>query len=312
MTKIKLLSLVAVLLLVAIVLLWQTDSSSASKDEQSLTPDAFALSDTTALTRIAFGEELFFDKKAEGLWQVNNHYWADEEMFQSLLKVLQKMEIKRGVSASVSDAAANAYLKNGVTVRYFTQDKLLKSFAIWEYEGEAYAMFEGGDMYIVHLPGYYVPLHDIFKRKDYEWRDRSLLKTSANTFQSLEVQYFQKPEESFKINYTDFGYQVEGVAMLDTAFLFQYLPLFGNFEAEEYLYNDLLRDSVSQLTPFVSFTLADLNPTYSGKVSIYVPEKGNIYGIIERKQESVSPELVIFDYRRLEYYLAKRQDFIQK
>jgi hypothetical protein len=312
MTKIKLLSLAAVLLLVAIALFWQTDSSSASRDKQNLALDAFALSDTTALTRIAFGEDLFFDKKTNGLWQVNNHYWADEEMFQSLLKVLQKIEIKRGVSASVSDAAASAFLKNGVTVRYFAQESLLKSFAIWEYEGEAYAMFEGGDMYIVHLPGYYVPLHDIFRRKDYEWRDRSLLKTSANTFQSLEVRYFQKPEESFKINYTDFGYQVEGVAMLDTAFLFQYLPLFGDFEAEEFLYDDLLRDSVSKLTPFVSFTLSDLNPAYSGKVTLYVPEKGNIYGIVERNQESISPELVIFDYRRLEHYLAKKQDFIQK
>jgi hypothetical protein len=301
MTKIKLLSFAALLLFAGIILVWQSNTRKPKSSSQ-VASNVFALQDTAKLSQVVFGEELAFQKNEKGVWRVNSRYNVDKEMWQSLLMVLKRLEIKRTVSPTVKDEVANAYLKNGIPVRYYDGKDLIKNFLVWNYQDETYAMFEGGEMYVIHLPGYKVRVIDILARKDYEWRDRSLIESSAKTLQSISLSYPKQPEENFDIIYTDFGYQVKGIAMLDTAFLFDYLPLYSRLSVEEFIYEPALRDSLAMQPPYCVIELKDLN--HSAKVAIY-PTPKYIFGI---KDE----DLVVFEPNYIRQYFAKRQDFIRK
>lgn len=288
--KLKLLTLLAVVLLLAIF--FAIPSQNSVSDKSIINETKFALEDTTGITRLVLGEQTLSQSKTNSSeWLMNNDFVVDEEMIASLWAIMQRIEVKKPVSESIKAEVINSFLLNGIDVEVFKGDNQIRNYKVCTHEGETYAMQEESTSpYSIYIPGYYLQIRDIFDIRPYEWQDRTLLATTPNTFRSLSVSYPQNKEESFTIDFTGKTFKMRELAEADTNRIYDYLPYFSQIMGEQYIKNDQLQDSLKTTSPIAIFSLSDIRSEEPQKLEIYTA-RGKYFVLFKNQLLLFSPQL---------------------
>ncbi len=275
----------------------------------------FMLIDSANVDKIVIGKNVL--KRQFGTtWTMNDKINADPFMMEQLLLMLQKIAIKRSLTDKSQTEITAKIAQQGIDIQYFAGNVLQKSFRILGSENETFAQFANSEPYSIHTPAYKAVLHEIFGLPETAWRNRTLISTGWNSLQLLEINYLQKPEQSFAIVFdsllyketNQIFYKLNGINKLDSVMLFNYIKAYNNVRVLKYLENGNLKDSLQKLPPYCTLKISDLNAKQNMMLYLY-PTANKMFGIIEKPNATKSNELVLFDMQYISGLLVRRKDF---
>lgn len=265
---------------------------------------AFAILDTASVEGIHLGK-LYFKKEAENLWTINGQYEASQERMQTLLTLLNRVEVKRPVFSSEVDSLNRTFQNSGLQVSV-DQNGLTTNFLLLGGKEETYGK-KGDEIVVLNIPGFFINLYELLSADLSAWRDRKVLLTTWRTLKRLKVEYPEEPKNSFRIDFNEGFYSVEGVSELDTASLYQYITQFESFQVEEFLTQN--RPGIDpSATPFSKVRVEDIYTSRNNTLSIY-PTDSLIYGYSEKDQQwvTIDPRSVQDMLLRKEFFEVRKQ-----
>lgn len=241
--------------------------------------------------------------KEDSRWKVNGNL-ADENLVEVLLATLAQAEPRRPISKFMRDSISSALSESGVQVTLISGDDEVQSF----YAGgnlqksQAYFLKQGEDTpYAMVIPGYRVYVTGIFEVDEMGWLNKRIFNFNWRNFKSLKAD-FAASADGFEVTLNGRVFSVAGLKT-DTAKLNTFLDQVSLLEADRFIANESLRDSLSALQPEISFKVA----TLSGEIyrlSIYKPTgSGTVYGL------TASNPVAVFDQRKVSPILQRKQWF---
>lgn len=272
--------------------------------------DIFAVADTASIQRIELqqpGGEVHVLKRQQRGWQLNNAYKADPQLMSLILSVLHNVEVKRPIAQSRQPEAEKALLDNGIQVRVYGQDGLLKDFYAGGNEQEQLSYFmDEGTVYVVELPGYANYISGIFGLNENNLRSRTLFTSNYLNLQEIKVEYPQSEKEDVRILYDGKRLITENIPRPDSTQLLGFLSLFENLQAVGYVdasaYPDL--DSLMQQGPVAEITVKDLLNPEGKRIQIYPPAPESRYRLAYLPAEQ---QAVLLDERLARMLLIDRE-----
>jgi hypothetical protein len=203
--KYRIYSWITLFLVLLAIVLYVTDKQGTLKVE----PGAFAISDTSALTKIQVSDgttTLVLERQGE-VWLMNEAFNARPKAVKTLLSVLSGLEVSSPVSRSMNEAVLNSFKTGSVTVTAETSGQVVKSYRISENDSlgiGTFAMLSGDHTpYMIRLMGYNGPITRLFPVNPLFWRDKTIFSYRPADILSIETQYPFHPEYSF--DYQFFG-----------------------------------------------------------------------------------------------------------
>ena len=113
--------------------------------------------------------------RAEGRkWTLNDTYTANLARMNDLLIVLKDVNARRKAAQKDQSTLKKQLETEGVNVRVYEKNQLVHSFFVDENEKGTltYFMVEGGEVYIVNIPGHTYHVADLFKFNTQDWRTK--------------------------------------------------------------------------------------------------------------------------------------------
>lgn len=270
--KNKALIIIAVLLTALAAYLVVTNSNTTLNIEKT----SFAIQDTASVTKIFMadksGHTVILNRINAGEWNVSNKYDARQDAVNNLLATMNKVEMKAPVGINARENILKDLAARAIKVEVYQNDKLSKVYYVGgptpDNSGTYMALEQDGDFsepYITHIPGFHGYLTTRFIVLDYKWRSSAIFKNPISTINSLKVEYFEKPENSFEITENGNGsYSMKSLKYnailqsVDSIALKEYLVNYRSvhFEAFEKLKPETL-DSILASPPFFRISLTD-------------------------------------------------------
>ncbi|MEQ9008638.1 MAG: DUF4340 domain-containing protein [Ekhidna sp.] len=245
---------VAILLGLNLALFLNDSSNDAPKAEKY-----FLSEDLEGVSRFTFAIEkdsVVIERSEQG-WILNDQYKADEGFINTLISILEKVEVGRTIDDWNREVLGNVEVEFDFNTRY--------RFQIATNPTKTKSYFITNDIAKeVAVPGYRDNVIDIFTLHPDQWRDRTIVDGSWRTIQKIKVE--KQNGESFEIAFNDNFFTVNGDAPYDSSAVVDYLNQFQQFQANEMIskrrFPDL--DSLSDSEPLARVLIDDLkdeNPT---------------------------------------------------
>lgn len=299
-------AIVAVLGLIAVIAVTTRKQGTIDKKHGE-----FSVDDTASITKIFMvdknNHEVLLQRSdtARETWLVNHKFTARDEGINMLLGTISNLRVKAPVSKSgyntvIRQLAANSVKVEIYQIRYrinifdriklFPHEKLTKVFYVGHTTQDNlgnFMLLEGSEIpFIVYLPGLRGFVSPRFSTNENNWRDYTIFRIPLEEFASAQVEFIEKPEESFRVD-KDINSNFTITALLnnapvpftDTLRVLNYINGFRNIRYEDVL-NDLGQkyiDSVKNTPPVYRFTVKNTsNETF--KVTTYrILSKGGDY-----------------------------------
>ncbi len=298
--RIKYLSLLIVVFSLAIFFTLRHNQGKSSTSLK--TQNEFILRDTLGVDRITVGNQTL-EKTPRG-WILNRTVPVDDEILASWLTMTTQMEIKQEIPNEQRDPVERAFDRNGIEVMAYSGEELRSKFVLAGDGDETYAINPANQkVFSVYIPGYFIKIRSLFDLSAETWRDLTLFQLNWRTLKDFSIDYKKSNKQDLHIYFADRFYAVEGVEALDSAKLYYYITEAARFKAEQFLEDNKLRDSLTELTPFCTVSLEDINASEPQKLNVYTVEP-NIYGILYPNKQ-----LVRLDPKRLGNFLASPKEF---
>ena len=275
MKKNKAFIIIALLLTTLAVYLVINNSSSTLNVEKT----SFVVEDTAAITKLFLADKndhvVTLNRVSATEWNVNGAYPARQDGINTLLATLKKVEMKAPIGINARENILKDLAARGIKIEIYTNDdEPEKVYYVGgptpDNSGTYMALEDDGDFsdpYITHIPGFNGYLTTRYIVLDYKWRSSAIFKSSYSDINSVKVEYFRKPEDSFEIIKNENGAIVlkslkfnSPVANYDSIAVKEYLVNYSNihFEAFEKLKTET-RDSVIASPKFFSISLTTTN-----------------------------------------------------
>ena len=249
---------------------------------------AFALKDTTAITRIfmadMFENKVSLTKTAEG-WMVNQQKPAASYKINELLATLTSIRVAQHIPKAGQHTIIERLAVNSIKVEiyetkplfklfkhpFFKKERLVKTY----YLGDAtptnlgsYALVEGmSEPYVVYKPGFRGYITPQFSTNPVDWYSQRMFSTKLTRIQKASFIDVENPENSFFVeksgprSFTLLDAHKKTVPDYDTTLLINMLSEFRERNYEMYV-TDLpqsYKDSVLQFNFFKSISLTDVD-----------------------------------------------------
>jgi hypothetical protein len=276
----------------------------------------FAIQDTARIDKITMrsdGETMAL-QKVDGVWRLNDQYKAEQNIARVLLAILKDAQVVRKVPKSQAETLAGEVMAKGVLVEISGEGKLLGSFYAAGNDNKtvSYMMAtEASQPMIVNIPGYESYVAGIFEIPQNDWRDRTILSANWRTLQKLDMQYRQFPEYDFTIEFKFNFLSIDGIDLLDTARMMDYIEQFNFLQADRFLdrgqnekYDSLLRTPET-----VSLSISDINAANSRTILFYplLPDDAMMLGYVKEDDQ-----MALFQASRIQSWFAIREEFMAK
>jgi len=202
-------------------------------------------------------------------WIYNGNYPARPSAVEMLLETISRVNVLNipphgAVPGMVKELAAI-----GIKVEIYDREgKSIKTYyvgGITNDERGTVLLMDGAEQpYVTHLPGFIGQIRMHFLMGDDDWRDKAIFREKPEEIQSVSVEYPQRKSESFKLEKTGeaayevkpfFGTTTEMNTPRRKGVAEAYLVQFESLVAESFETENLLRDSVKALVPFVILTM---------------------------------------------------------
>lgn len=297
--------IVLVILTVASAFLLQTDNRPTVDKSVFKKVDFEAVNKITIQNKLDTVELSFTNSR----WRVNNEYPADRNLVTLFFATIKQAEPKREISDALSDSISKAIVANGYRITLFSDGQPIQTFLASGNDSKTQSFFKDpqtGKVYLMTIPGYRVYVSGIFELKTGGWRDKMLFGTfNWRNFQSLEAQFPEKPGENFKVLAEGTGlFGIPGIKT-DTAKLNTFLDDVSLITVEDYLESTSLRDSLTQVKPFLNLVVNDI----AGKqhtLKVYRENKNGVLGLW------MNSEAVLFNPQRVGNIIRPKSFFVQK
>ncbi len=337
----KALLIILVLLLAVAGYYIATKNTSTLKSREGVLSD-FAIEDTTTIDKIfiagANGENVTLTKGDGNDWIVNGKNKARPESISVLMKTFARIAVKSPVSSAAFDNVVTSIATQSVKVEiYQGEDKPSKVY----YVGEATQNHQGTYMllekdgvkstepFIMHIPGFYGYLTTRFYSSPLEWRDAAIFKYSIGEIKKVEVNYYEKPEESFTIQQNGNivsiydNQEAKLVNNYDSSKVKTYLTFFDKayYETVVLEMEQAKKDSIIASEPYFSIRVTDIFGKENKIVAFYLPYKGdkldangNLYKYdLDRMYGYFNDELIVFiQYYTFDKFLLPKKFFLKQ
>ena len=267
----------ALLVVIAGVLIWNNRYLSTLQGEAS----DFQVWDTASVTKIYLADrrenESLLERQEDG-WMLNTIYKAHPKQVNYLLTTLYKIRIKMPVSVASQDNIVKQLASQSTKVeiyqmvprinlfdkiKLFYHEKRTKVF----YVGDAtmdnsgtFMLKEGADKaYIVYIPSFRGFISTRFTANPDDWRDHTIFHEKLADIQSVEIDFNEDPEGSFRIdNIGRHQYKLTRLCdnkdlPYDTLKVINFLSSFSDLRFEALFTNTMEQERMDSITssPFV-------------------------------------------------------------
>ena len=267
----------ALLVVIAGVLIWNNRYLSTLQGEAS----DFQVWDTASVTKIYLADrrenESLLERQEDG-WTLNGTYKAHPKQVNYLLTTLYKIRIKMPVSVASHDNIVKQLASQSTKVeiyqmvprinlfdkiKLFYHEKRTKVF----YVGDAtmdnsgtFMLKEGADKaYIVYIPSFRGFISTRFTANPDDWRDHTIFHEKLVDIQSVEIDFNEDPEGSFRIdNIGRHQYKLTRLCdnkdlPYDTLKVINFLSSFSDLRFEALFTNTMEQERMDSITssPFV-------------------------------------------------------------
>jgi len=208
----------ALLVVVAGILIWNNRYLSTIQGESS----DFQVWDTASVTKIYLADrrnqESLLERQEQG-WTLNGTYKAHSKQVQNLLTTLYKIRVKMPVSVASHDNIVKQLASQSTKVeayqrmprinlfdkiKLFYHEKRTKVFYVGDATMDSSGTFmlkEGADKaYIVYIPSFRGFISTRFTANPDDWRDHTVFHENMADIQSVEIDFNEDPEGSFRID----------------------------------------------------------------------------------------------------------------
>ena len=305
----------ALLVVIAGVLIWNNRYISTNRGEDS----DFQVWDTASVTKIYLADrkerESLLERGPQG-WMLNNTYRAHPKQVQYLLTTLYKIRIKMPVSKASHDNIVKQLASQSTKVeiyqnvprinlfnkiKLFYHEKRTKVFYVGDATMDSSGTFmlrEGADKaYIVYIPSFRGFITTRFTANPDDWRDHTVFHENMADIQSVEIDFNEDPEGSFRIdNIGRHQYKLTRLCdnkdlPYDTLKVINFMSSFGDLRFEALFTNTLPQERIDSITssPYVHHVIVtdkDGNTkdmkTFKKLVMYSVTDMGGEYGDVDR------------------------------
>ncbi len=271
----------AILVVIAAVLIWNNRYLSTLEGESS----DFQVWDTASVTRIYLADrrdhESLLERKESG-WTLNDTYKAHPKQVQNLLTTLYKIRVKMPVSVASHDNIIKQMAAQSTKVeiyqivprinlfdkiKLFPHEKRTKVFYVGDATMDSSGTFmlkEGSDKaYIVYIPSFRGFITTRFTANPDDWRDHTIFNKKMADIQSVEIDFNEDPEGSFRIdNIGKHQYKLTRLAdnqelPYDTLKVINLMSSFSDLRFEALFTNTLPQERIDSITgsPFLHYVV---------------------------------------------------------
>ena len=283
--KLLMISLAAMVAITAVVWLLRGRNESVAIDKS-----IFKDFDVQSIDRVdlkSSGQQI--NLKYDGSrWTVNDQYAADPAMIEVLFATIVQAVPKRPVPAARQDSIATLLRERGVQVTLHAGNTELETFSAGGNAAKTQAWFLRSDQkipYLMTIPGYRVYVSGVFELNESGWRDKRIFAFNWRlNFQDLETTYLRNKEDNFRVSLKDQMLTVQGLNVVDSARLNQYLNDVSQLSADEFVAANASLDSLKKTQPVMSVAVRDVGRTYSLNPFPYTDNKGRVAGLLNGTQ----------------------------
>ena len=321
--------LVIVLAAVAVVLVMQNRGGTLRSEVGD-----FAIDDTASVTKIYMadmqGNEVLLKEESPGNWSLNDSMKARDEGVELLLSTMQKLAVKAPVSKSTYNTVIKRLATTSVKVEIYQMVPRINLFNLVKlfphekqtmvyYVGSAtpdnmgsFMLKEGSDTpFVVYIPGFKGYVSARYTAFVSDWRDHTIFSKMPAKIRSIQVEFPQKPEESYLIDkYSDQELTVKQLSTgkefdgFDTTRVIDFINAYRDIRFEM-SFEDITQqhqDSIMSQTPLHIIELTDTDGNTT-KVTTY--RRGNIV-----QQEDLEGNLLPYDVNRLYAWLEDEKELV--
>lgn len=321
--------LVIILTAVAVVLIMQNQKSTLRSEIGD-----FAIDDTASITKIYMadmqGNDVLLKEEKPGYWSLNDSLTARKEGVKLLLNTMQRLAVKAPVSKSSYNTVIKRLASTSIKVeiyqivprinlfnaiQLFPHEKLTMVYYVGPSTPDNMGTFmlkEGSDTpFVVYIPGFKGYVSARYTAFVSDWRDHSIFARKPDQIKSIQIEFPQEPEESFRIDkLSDQDLKLRQLATgkdfdgFDTTRVIDFINAYRNirFEASYEEITKKYRDSITSQPPVNIIELTDTNGNTT-KVTTF--RRANI-----AQQEDLEGNLLPYDVNRLYAWLHKEQELV--
>lgn len=251
----------------------------------------FAIEDTASIDKIfiadAKGDKVTLTR-SEKHWIVEGKHKARPESMDVIMKTFYQIAVKSPVSKAAQNNVIRELATGAIKVEiYQGKSKPSKVYyiggATQNHQG-TYMLLENDGVkssapFIMHIPGFNGYLTTRFYANSLQWRDAAVFNYEPKEIKSLQIHYFEQPENSFTIKQTLgqfslYDEQAKPVEKIDSSKVLQYLGMYEKIYYEMVVMNELSqakKDSVMASTPFFKIELEDIFGKTTKIVAYHMP-----------------------------------------
>ena len=286
--KKKTIAIILGCLLLAVGCLFLILSKSGTIGKNKINSELFAVKDTNNITKIFIADLTGLNSllvRHDDGWYVQDSVKAMPQKVNDLLATIHNITLQQVVAKTAQSNINKMMSVNAIKVEiyqnapkfklfgipFFTKNRNVKTY----YMGPAtmdnvsnFAILEGFDEpCIVHIPGFRGFLTPFYAYNPVEWYNCDLFDTKITRIQSLLVEDFEHPEESFYVEkvgarfFSLYNFKNEQIMDYDTVKLLDMLSEFRDKNYEMYISNmpTSTKDSIIRFNHFKTITLTDID-----------------------------------------------------
>ena len=221
-------------------------------------------------------------------WKVNEQYAADPAMIEVMFATILQAEPKRPVPAIQQDSIAALLREAGTQVTLLAAGSPFVTFSAGGNVAKTQAYFLRSYQkvpYVMVIPGYRVYVSGIFELNESGWRDKRIFAFNWRlNFQELETTFSGSKVDNFRVSLKDQMLTVQGLNVVDSARLNQYLNDISQLTADEYVAANGTLDSLSRTQPVMAVSVRDVGRNYSIQFFRYTDNRGRVAGLVNGKE----------------------------
>ena len=245
----------------------------------------FTVWDTASVTKVYLADrrnrESLLERHPDG-WTLNDTYKAHSKQVQYLLTTLYKVRVKMPVSRASHDNIVKQLASQSTKVeiyqwvprinlfdkvKLFYHEKRTKVFYVGDATMDSsgtFMLMEGADnAYIVYIPSFRGFITTRFTANPDDWRDHTIFHENMADIQSVEVDFNEDPQGSFRIdNLGKHQYKLTRIAdqqelPYDTLKVINLMSSFGDLRFEALFTNSMDQARIDSITgsPFVHYVV---------------------------------------------------------
>ena len=268
-------------------------SNSTLKVENS----NFAVHDIESVDKIFIADKqnhsIILTKK-DGLWRVNDKFYAREDAIANILQAINKIRVKRPISRSEHDVQIKRMAVESRKVEVYQNGELIRTYYVGggtEDQYGTYMLIEGSSVpFIMHIPGFLGFLTPRFFALEDLWRENFIFKANPKQITYISVMNSDNNKNDFILSKDENGrfsvvdYQNKIITNLDTLQVRRFLTRLKkvSYEAMITHMTDGKRDSLVSSRPFctIVFKSGESNKqvlkTYYVRNDVHYDDNGDL------------------------------------